>query len=148
MDTLDVWFDSGVSWTSIQELQLRPVGGADDLPIADVYIEGSDQHRGWFQSSLLTAVSASEEDIPKAPYGTVITHGMVLDQKGRKMSKSLGNVISPLTVINGGKVSLSLPYLSKETPDPNFINCAEHSERTSLWIGPTQNLGSLCRFFR
>lgn len=104
-DTLDVWFDSGVSWTCLKEFNLRPSTGKDSLPLADVYIEGSDQHRGWFQSSLLTSVSASEEgEVPKAPYGTVITHGMVLDDKGRKMSKSLGNVTSPLAVIKGGKV--------------------------------------------
>lgn len=102
VDTLDVWFDSGVSWTLIRDLDLRPDVA---LPFADVYLEGTDQHRGWFQSSLLTAISASEDESPKAPYGTVITHGMVLDDKGRKMSKSLGNVISPLVVIHGGKVS-------------------------------------------
>ena len=103
-DTMDVWFDSGCSWTLLRELGLRPSGGPGDLPLADVYLEGSDQHRGWFQSSLLTAISASSEASPRAPYGTVITHGMVLDEKGRKMSKSLGNVLSPLTVIHGGKV--------------------------------------------
>jgi isoleucyl-tRNA synthetase len=99
-DTLDVWFDSGVSWTLIRDLALRETGGG---PVADVYIEGSDQHRGWFQSSLLTAISCSSSPTPSAPYGTVITHGMVLDEAGRKMSKSLGNVISPLVVIKGGK---------------------------------------------
>lgn len=104
-DTMDVWFDSGVSWTLLRELGLRE---ANDLPYADVYLEGSDQHRGWFQSSLLTAVSTSKEGSPRAPYGTVVTHGMVLDDKGRKMSKSLGNVLSPLTVIHGGKVRLPL----------------------------------------
>ncbi|KAM0753694.1 isoleucyl-tRNA synthetase [Meredithblackwellia eburnea MCA 4105] len=102
-DTMDVWFDSGASWTYIRELGLRPSGSPADSPFADVYLEGSDQHRGWFQSSLLTAISASNQDFPKAPYGTVITHGMVLDEKGRKMSKSLGNVLSPLTIIHGGK---------------------------------------------
>ena len=103
VDTMDVWFDSGVSWSLIRDLDLRSHA---DIPFSDVYLEGSDQHRGWFQSSLLTAISASQEAIPRAPYGTVITHGMVLDERGRKMSKSLGNVISPLTVIQGGKVSL------------------------------------------
>jgi isoleucyl-tRNA synthetase len=89
-DTMDVWFDSGVSWSLLREEGLR----------ADIYLEGSDQHRGWFQSSLLTAV-ASEGD---APYKNVVTHGFVLDQKGRKMSKSLGNVVGPLSIIKGGKV--------------------------------------------
>ncbi len=80
--TLDVWFDSGVSWFSV-------VGGQ-----SDVYFEGSDQHRGWFQSSLLTSVAMTG----KAPYKKVLTHGFVLDDKGRKMSKSLGNVVEPKTV--------------------------------------------------
>jgi isoleucyl-tRNA synthetase len=66
---------------------------------ADVYLEGSDQHRGWFQSSLLTCVAVHGF----APYKKVITHGFVLDEQGRKMSKSLGNVVDPLLVINGGK---------------------------------------------
>ena len=65
---------------------------------ADVYLEGSDQHRGWFQSSLLTSVAARGQP----PYKTVITHGFVLDEKGYKMSKSLGNVVSPMEVIEGG----------------------------------------------
>jgi len=80
--TLDVWFDSGVSWYSV-------VGGK-----SDVYFEGSDQHRGWFQSSLLTSVAMTGE----APYKKVLTHGFVLDDKGRKMSKSLGNVVDPKSV--------------------------------------------------
>merc|ERR1719454_2582999 len=65
----------------------------------DLYLEGSDQHRGWFQSSLLTSVAVNGY----APYKTVLTHGFVLDEKGYKMSKSLGNVIDPNLVINGGK---------------------------------------------
>lgn len=98
-DTMDVWFDSGTSWSLIESA------------IADVYLEGSDQHRGWFQSSLLTAVAATEGDKPvTAPFRKLITHGFVLDEKGRKMSKSLGNVISPLTVINGGLVSEKVLY--------------------------------------
>jgi isoleucyl-tRNA synthetase len=77
--------------------------------VADVYLEGSDQHRGWFQSSLLTAIATADQRAePQAPFRKAITHGFVLDEKGRKMSKSLGNVISPLVVINGGPVSLSL----------------------------------------
>ena len=105
---MDVWFDSGCSWTMLRDLNLRPE--EPNKPYADVYLEGSDQHRGWFQSSLLTAISAAEDGAAKkkAPYGTVITHGMVLDEKGRKMSKSLGNILSPATIITGGKVRLSL----------------------------------------
>lgn len=102
MDTLDVWFDSGCSWTLLREEGLQPAGGG---PVADVYFEGSDQHRGWFQSSLLTSIASSEPgQTPTAPYKDVVTHGMVLDDKGRKMSKSLGNIVSPKVVIDGGKV--------------------------------------------
>ncbi|PVG04524.1 isoleucyl-tRNA synthetase [Serendipita vermifera] len=97
-DTMDVWFDSGTSWSML------------DKEVADVYLEGSDQHRGWFQSSLLTAIASSnEQDYPIAPFRKLITHGFVLDEKGRKMSKSLGNVISPMTVINGGSNLKSEP---------------------------------------
>jgi isoleucyl-tRNA synthetase len=94
-DTMDVWFDSGTSWTMIEENMPRP-----HLPfVADVYCEGSDQHRGWFQSSLLTSVALTG----KAPFGTLITHGFLLDAKGFKQSKSLGNTVDPAIVINGGK---------------------------------------------
>ncbi|KAK4058872.1 isoleucine-tRNA ligase [Microbotryomycetes sp. JL221] len=110
LDTMDVWFDSGCSWTMLSELNLRN-NGKDGKPLADVYLEGSDQHRGWFQSSLLTHVSAttSVNNKVKAPYGTVITHGMVLDEQGRKMSKSLGNILSPSSVIKGGKNLKQMP---------------------------------------
>ncbi|MEH2104990.1 isoleucine--tRNA ligase [Nostoc sp.] len=92
-DTMDVWFDSGSSWAAV--VQQRP-----ELRYpADIYLEGSDQHRGWFQSSLLTSVAVN--DI--APYKTVLTHGFALDEQGRKMSKSEGNVIDPNTIIEGGK---------------------------------------------
>jgi isoleucyl-tRNA synthetase len=92
-DTMDVWFDSGSSWAAV--LEARP-----ELRYpADVYLEGSDQHRGWFQSSLLTSVATHGV----APYKTVLTHGFVLDEQGRKMSKSLGNVVDPAIVIEGGK---------------------------------------------
>ncbi|SGY40964.1 BQ5605_C003g02452 [Microbotryum silenes-dioicae] len=100
-DTMDVWFDSGTSWTLLRELGVRSSKGEEGKPWADLYLEGSDQHRGWFQSSLLTAVAADGSG--KAPYVNVLTHGMVLDEKGRKMSKSLGNVLSPATIIQGGK---------------------------------------------
>jgi isoleucyl-tRNA synthetase len=88
-DIVDVWWESGVSHTSVldarEELH-RP---------AELYLEGSDQHRGWFQSSLLTSVGA----YGKAPFERVLTHGFIVDGDGRKMSKSLGNVVSPLDVI-------------------------------------------------
>lgn len=92
-DTMDVWFDSGSSWAAVAEQreELR-------YPV-DIYLEGSDQHRGWFQSSLLTSVASNGY----APYKTVLTHGFVLDDQGRKMSKSLGNILEPAIIIEGGK---------------------------------------------
>ena len=100
-DTMDVWFDSGTSWSLIPSQGIR---SKDDI-LSDVCLEGSDQHRGWFQSLLLTYIGASDGGAPpQAPYSAVITHGFTLDEKGNKMSKSLGNVISPITIINGGKV--------------------------------------------
>lgn len=89
-DILDVWFDSGVSHEAV--LQARP----NLRWPADLYLEGSDQHRGWFHSSLLTAVGL--KDAP--PYHSVLTHGFVVDGEGKKMSKSLGNVIAPKKVID------------------------------------------------
>ncbi|MBR8835310.1 MAG: isoleucine--tRNA ligase [Stigonema ocellatum SAG 48.90 = DSM 106950] len=92
-DTMDVWFDSGSSWAAV--LKQRP-----ELRYpADLYLEGSDQHRGWFQSSLLTSVATNG----CAPYKTVLTNGFTVDEHGRKMSKSLGNGIDPVVVIEGGK---------------------------------------------
>jgi isoleucyl-tRNA synthetase len=89
-DTLDVWFDSGVTHASVLEQR-------DELNVpADLYLEGSDQHRGWFQSSLLTSVAIRN----KAPYKTVLTHGFTVDADGKKMSKSLGNVIQPQKIFN------------------------------------------------
>jgi isoleucyl-tRNA synthetase len=99
-DTMDVWFDSGSSWSMLPQLD----GQGDRKHYADVCVEGSDQHRGWFQSQLLTAVSvnASTPRAGTAPYRSLITHGMVLDEKGKKMSKSIGNIVNPITVIEGG----------------------------------------------
>jgi isoleucyl-tRNA synthetase len=88
-DILDVWFDSGVSHAAV--LEQRPYLRWP----ADLYLEGSDQHRGWFHSALLTAVGTRD----RAPYDAVLTHGFVVDAEGRKMSKSVGNVISPSEVI-------------------------------------------------
>ncbi|MDR3566841.1 MAG: isoleucine--tRNA ligase [Syntrophobacteraceae bacterium] len=88
-DILDVWFDSGTSFAAV--LERRPELG---LP-ADLYLEGSDQHRGWFHSSLLASVGTRDT----APYKTVLTHGFVVDGQGRKMSKSIGNVIAPEEII-------------------------------------------------
>ena len=82
-DVLDVWFDSGTSWSHVLQ--------ASERYPADMYLEGSDQHRGWFHSSLLTSVAIER----RAPYRQVLTHGFTVDAQGRKMSKSLGNVIAP-----------------------------------------------------
>lgn len=102
-DTMDVWFDSGSSWAGVVA-EGHGNDGSLRFP-ADLYLEGSDQHRGWFQSSLLTSVAA----YGKAPYNAVLTHGFVLDDKGMKMSKSLGNVVDPRTVILGGKDQKKAP---------------------------------------
>lgn len=90
MDILDVWFDSGISHYAVLEQR-------DDLQVpADLYLEGSDQHRGWFQSSLLTSMALNGI----APMKQILTHGYVVDAKGHKMSKSLGNVVSPQEIID------------------------------------------------
>ena len=88
-DTLDVWFDSGTTHYAV----LRQREELTDP--ADLYLEGSDQHRGWFQSSLLTSIAINK----RAPYKALLTHGFVVDEKGRKMSKSIGNVITPQDII-------------------------------------------------
>lgn len=102
LDTLDVWFDSGTSWTLLKDARLRD----DSEPLADVYLEGSDQHRGWFQSSFLTRLADLQgEGPPAAPYRTLITHGFTTDEAGNKMSKSLGNGISPMDIVKGTKAT-------------------------------------------
>ena len=88
-DILDVWFDSGSSHLAV--LEKRPELGSP----ADLYLEGSDQHRGWFQSSLLVSLGTRG----RAPYRQVLTHGFIVDEQGRKMSKSRGNVVPPQTII-------------------------------------------------
>ena len=86
-DILDVWFESGVSYAAVLK-------GRKWWP-ADLYLEGSDQHRGWFHSALLAGVVTDH----RAPYKAVLTHGFVLDGQGKKMSKSAGNVVAPQDVI-------------------------------------------------
>ena len=98
---LDVWFDSGSThaftledpkhFPTLAGIRRSHDGGPDEV----MYLEGSDQHRGWFHSSLLESCGTRG----RAPYDSVLTHGFVLDEKGRKMSKSLGNVVAPQTVI-------------------------------------------------
>ncbi len=90
-DIMDVWFDSGITWRAVVEKRSDELG---HTPV-DMYLEGSDQHRGWFQSSLLTSVATQG----KAPYKSVLTHGFVFGEDGRKMSKSLGNYIRPDDII-------------------------------------------------
>ncbi|PFH47754.1 hypothetical protein AMATHDRAFT_151413 [Amanita thiersii Skay4041] len=103
-DTMDVWFDSGTSWSMLPEMGVGRDYENSRQFHADVCLEGSDQHRGWFQSQLLTKIgTALKDEVPTSPYGTLITHGMVLDQEGKKMSKSLGNIISPLNIVFGGE---------------------------------------------
>jgi isoleucyl-tRNA synthetase len=84
-DILDIWFDSGISWSQ----------ALDNEQIADLYLEGVDQFTGWFQSSLMTSVGVRDV----APYRNIFVHGFTVDEKGRKMSKSLGNIISPDTIV-------------------------------------------------
>jgi isoleucyl-tRNA synthetase len=91
-DILDVWFDSGCSYRSVLE---NPAVWPELSFPASMYLEGSDQHRGWFQSSLLTSVATRD----KPPYKAVLTHGFTVDERGRKMSKSLGNAIFPQEVV-------------------------------------------------
>jgi isoleucyl-tRNA synthetase len=103
-DILDVWFDSGVSYAAV--LESRSYLGAP----ADLYLEGSDQHRGWFHSSLLASVGTRD----KAPYEAVLTHGFVVDGQGKKMSKSLGNVIYPEEVIKKWGAEILRLWVSAE----------------------------------
>ncbi|KAH9826805.1 putative class-I aminoacyl-tRNA synthetase family protein [Teratosphaeria destructans] len=105
-DTMDVWFDSGTTWTSLEK--------QERYPLSDVYIEGTDQHRGWFQSSLLTHIALQDPTSkPTAPYGQLITHGFILDAEGRKMSKSLGNVIAPEQIVAGSLLPPMKPKKNK-----------------------------------
>eukprot|EP00117_Sycon_ciliatum_P020513 scpid7207/ scgid18253/ Isoleucine--tRNA ligase, mitochondrial; Isoleucyl-tRNA synthetase len=93
-DTMDVWFDSGCSWSNVV-----PRDESGQHAVADLYLEGQDQARGWFQSSLLTSTALRRQ----APYKTLFMHGFVLDKSGQKMSKSKGNIIDPVDVVHGMK---------------------------------------------
>jgi len=97
-DTLDVWFDSGATHYSVlrQRADLQHLPEQHAAHPADLYLEGSDQHRGWFQSSLLTGCAMDGH----APYAALLTHGFVVDGSGHKMSKSKGNVIAPQKVMD------------------------------------------------
>ena len=119
METMDVWFDSGTSWSTLNERLGRET-------VADLYLEGSDQHRGWFQSSLLTSIAARG----KPPFKQILTHGFVLDSKGKKMSKSLGNVVSPSDVTTTPKSQVpNIDVLRL------WVACSDFTKDVS--IGPT-----------
>ena len=121
-DTMDVWFDSGTSWTQAKTQD----------HIADVYLEGTDQHRGWFQSSLMTFAASQESDSTlQAPFRFLVTHGFTLDEHGRKMSKSIGNVVSPDEIIQGKL----LPPVMKKI-NGNMQQCWESMgvDALRLWV--------------
>lgn len=131
-ETMDVWFDSGTSWTKVGHATQESL-----LPAADLCIEGTDQHRGWFQSSLLTKIAyqiASGTKSPiYAPFRTLVTHGFTLDQQGKKMSKSEGNVISPEQIMSGSL----LPPLKKSPHHPKTgspIYDAMGPDALRLWV--------------
>ncbi|MCP4636599.1 MAG: isoleucine--tRNA ligase [Methyloversatilis sp.] len=101
-DTLDVWFDSGATHWHVLRGSHADLARTDGGPVADLYLEGSDQHRGWFHSSLLTGCAIDGQ----APYRALLTHGFTVDAQGRKMSKSLGNGIEPQEV--GNKLGIEI----------------------------------------
>jgi len=124
-DTLDVWFDSGVSHYAV----LKASEHLSD--VADMYLEGSDQHRGWFQSSLLTSCAING----RAPYKQVLTHGFTVDQHGHKMSKSVGNVVPPQKVVNSLGADIlrlwigSTDYSGEMTVSDEILNRSADSYR-------------------
>ncbi len=123
MDILDVWLDSGASWQIMERAGLATA----DEPASDVYIEGSDQYRGWFNSSLIVSLGLRGH----APYRAVITHGYVLDKDREKMSKSVGNVIEPQTLIESGGADL----LRLWTASVDYTDDAPVSEEILARIG-------------
>ncbi len=135
-DTMDVWFDSGSSWAAV--LEGRGLG----YP-ADLYLEGSDQHRGWFQSSLLTSVAVNG----KAPYRRVLTHGFTLDEKGRKMSKSLGNVVDPVVLVEGGKNEKQEPAYGADVLRL-WVSSVDYSADVPLGPGIVKQLADVYRKVR
>ena len=127
-DILDVWFDSGVSHNVV----LNEREGLSEYPAADLYLEGSDQHRGWFQSSLKTSIAM----YGKAPYKSVLTHGFTVDAKGQKMSKSQRNVVAPRKIVNNLGADIlrlwiaSTDYSGEMTvSDENFKRAADAYRR-------------------
>ena len=136
-DTMDVWFDSGSSWAAVssqKETLSYP---------ADLYLEGSDQHRGWFQSSLLTSVAVNGH----APYQRVLTHGFALDEKGRKMSKSLGNVVDPMVIIEGGKNQKQEPAYGADVLRL-WVSSVDYSADVPIGAGILRQLADVYRKVR
>ncbi|ODV82669.1 hypothetical protein CANARDRAFT_10328 [[Candida] arabinofermentans NRRL YB-2248] len=136
-DTMDVWFDSGSSWNVITDYLSKEglLSAAENRGyIADVYLEGSDQHRGWFQSSVLTKVGVTTpgNDVVM-PYKKIITHGFTLDEKGDKMSKSLGNTILPSDILQGNE-QLRIPALGI---DGLRLWVAQSDYSSDVNVGPT-----------
>ena len=136
-DTMDVWFDSGSSWAAVSSLR-------ETLSYpADLYLEGSDQHRGWFQSSLLTSVAVNGG----APYRRVLTHGFALDEKGRKMSKSLGNVVDPMVIIEGGKNQKQEPAYGADVLRL-WVSSVDYSADVPIGAGILRQLADVYRKVR
>ena len=135
-DTMDVWFDSGSSWAGV--LEERGL----HYP-ADLYLEGSDQHRGWFQSSLLTSVAVNGH----APYRRVLTHGFTLDEKGRKMSKSLGNVVDPAVLVEGGNNQKQEPAYGADVLRL-WVSSVDYSADVPLGPGIAKQLADVYRKVR
>ena len=132
-DTMDVWFDSGTSWATLAA-RLDDAGAT-----ADLCVEGTDQHRGWFQSSLLTSVAARS----RAPFRQLLTHGFVLDGRGRKMSKSLGNVISPADVTSRAPADVGRPAqpaspVTPDSPTPRPPSRPPAVDILRLWVAHTE----------
>ena len=136
-DTMDVWFDSGSSWAAVSSQR-------ESLSYpADLYLEGSDQHRGWFQSSLLTSVAVNGH----APYKRVLTHGFALDEKGRKMSKSLGNVVDPMVIIEGGKNQKQEPAYGADVLRL-WVSSVDYSTDVPIGAGILRQLADVYRKVR
>jgi isoleucyl-tRNA synthetase len=148
-DTMDVWFDSGSSWAGVLGgLAAANVGtSASNIARAaypaDLYLEGSDQHRGWFQSSLLTSVAVHGQ----APYKRVLTHGFVLDEKGRKMSKSLGNVVDPAILVEGGNNEKKEPAYGADVLRL-WVSSVDYSADVPLGPGIVKQLADVYRKVR
>ncbi|TMW69543.1 hypothetical protein Poli38472_001699 [Pythium oligandrum] len=130
MDTLDVWFDSGSSWHAV----LPDPAEKNTRKQANVYLEGSDQHRGWFQSSLLTSVAMQQS----SPYKHLITHGFTLDERGSKMSKSLGNTIVPSDFIDGGEILMPGAKKPKAIKIPAY-----GADVLRFWVASTDYTGEV-----